>query len=194
MEYRQLGRTDVRVSALCLGTMTWGQQNSAAEGHEQLDRAFDLGVNFFDVAEMYPAPPTAETVHRTEEIIGTWLARPGNRQRAVVATKVTGRTNPNPSGPPAFRWIRGGPRLTAAHIMEALDGSLARLQTDCIDLYQIHWPERRVNNFGTLGYEHEAREDDIPIEETLAALDVVVKTGKVRHIGLSNETPWGTMQ
>ena len=194
MEYRRLGRTDARVSALCLGTMTWGQQNTGAEAHRQLDRAFDRGVNFLDTAEMYPVPPRAATAHRTEEIIGSWLARPGNRERAVVATKVAGRAVENPSGPPAFSWIRGGPRLDAAHIAAALDASLQRLRTDRIDLYQIHWPERRVNNFGVLGYRHAPRDDDIPLAETLAALNAAVCAGKVRFVGLSNETPWGAMR
>ena len=194
MQYRRLGRAGPRVSALCLGTMTWGRQNTRAEAHAQLDFAFDRGVNFLDTAEMYPAPPTAETVHRTEEIIGSWLARPGNRDRAIVATKVTGRTVENPSGPPAFSWIRGGPRLDAAHIAAALDASLARLRTDRIDLYQVHWPERRVNNFGALGYRHAPRGDDIALEDTLAALARAVEAGKVRHVGLSNETPWGVMR
>ncbi len=194
MEYRRLGRTDVRVSALCLGTMTRGQQNTRAEAHRQLDCAFDRGVNFLDTAEMYPVPPMAETAHRTEEIVGDWLARPGNRSRAVVATKVAGRAADNPSAPPSFGWIRGGPRLDAGHIAAALDASLARLRTDCIDLYQVHWPERRVNNFGALGYRHEPRGDDIALAETLAALGDAVAAGKVRHVGLSNETPWGTMQ
>ena len=194
MDTRRLGRTDLRVSSLCLGTMTWGEQNSEAEAHEQLDRAFDRGIDFLDTAEMYPVPPRAETAHRTEEIIGTWLARPGNRERAVVATKVTGRAAENPSAPPSFGWIRGGPRLDAGHVAAALDASLARFRTDYIDLYQIHWPERRVNNFGTLGYRHAPRGDDIALEETLSALGDAVRAGKVRHVGLSNETPWGTMR
>ena len=194
MEYRRLGRTDVRLSALCLGTMTWGQQNTEAEAHEQLDYAFDRGVNVLDTAEMYPVPPKAETVHRTEEIIGNWLARPGNRERTIVATKVAGRAVRNPSGPPSFEWIRGGPRLDARHVAAALDASLKRLRTDYIDLYQMHWPERRVNNFGTLAYAHEPRDDDVPLAETLDALGDAVRAGKVRHVGVSNETPWGTMQ
>lgn len=194
MEYRRLGRTDVRLSALCLGTMTWGQQNTEAEAHEQLDYAFDRGVNVLDTAEMYPVPPKAATVHRTEEIIGNWLARRGNRERAIVATKVAGRAVRNPSAPPAFEWIRGGPRLDARHVAAALDASLKRLRTDYIDIYQMHWPERRVNNFGTLAYAHEPRDDDVPLAETLDALGDAVRAGKVRHVGVSNETPWGTMQ
>lgn len=194
MEYRRLGRAETRVSAICLGTMTWGQQNTEAEAHRQLDLAFDRGVNFLDTAEMYPVPPRAETAHRTEEIIGTWLAKPGNRARAVVATKVAGRAVENPSGPPDFAWIRGGPRLDAAHIAAALDASLARLRADRIDLYQLHWPERRVNNFGALGYAHAPRADDVALEDTLEALARAVEAGKVGHVGLSNETPWGVMR
>ncbi|MFC3853100.1 NADP(H)-dependent aldo-keto reductase [Salinispirillum marinum] len=185
MEYRQLGRTDINVSKICLGTMTWGQQNTEAEAHEQMDYALAQGINFFDVAEMYPVPPKAETQGLTEQYMGTWFARQGQRDKVVLATKVTGRSQDG------FRYLRGGPRLNLAHISQAVEDSLRRLQTDYIDLYQIHWPERLTNYFGQLGYQHQADDDAIAIEETLSALDTIVRSGKVRQIGLSNETPWG---
>lgn len=183
MEYRQLGRTEINVSAICLGTMTWGEQNTESEAHEQMDYAVANGVNFFDAAEMYPVPPKAETAHRTEEYIGTWLAARGRREDIVLATKVSGRSH--------MKWIRGGPRLDGAQIIAACDASLQRLQTDYIDLYQVHWPERSTNFFGRRGYTHEEGKDNIPIQETLLALNELVAAGKVRTIGLSNETPWG---
>lgn len=192
MERRRLGRTDIEVSVICLGTMTWGEQNSEAEGHAQIDRALERGVNFLDTAEMYAVPPRAETAGRTEEILGTWLA--ANRARRgdlVIASKVAGRAKRLP-------WLRphlndGETRLDRRSILEAVEGSLKRLQTDYIDLYQLHWPERKTNYFGQLGYEHDPEDDPVPIEETLRALDELVRSGKVRHIGLSNETPWGMM-
>lgn len=186
MDYRTLGRTDLKVSAICLGTMTWGEQNTVDEAHEQLDFALDHGVNFIDTAEMYPVPPKAETVHRTEEYIGKWLKGRSDRDKLIVATKVTGRS--------AMDWMRGGPRLSRTQIEAAVDASLGRLQTDHIDLYQVHWPERATNFFGRLGYEHADDPDTIAIEETHRVLDDLVMSGKVRHVGLSNETPWGVMQ
>ena len=144
MEYRQLGRTEINVSAICLGTMTWGEQNTEAEAHEQMDYAVANGVNFFDAAEMYPVPPKAETAHRTEEYIGTWLGARGRRDDIVLATKVSGRSH--------MKWIRGGPRLNREQIIAACDASLQRLQTDYIDLYQVHWPERSTNFFGRRGH------------------------------------------
>ncbi|MCW8125031.1 NADP(H)-dependent aldo-keto reductase [Microbulbifer halophilus] len=186
MQYRQLGKTDLNVSLICLGTMTWGEQNSEEQAFEQLDCALDRGVNFIDCAEMYPVPPRPETYGRTEEIIGNWLAARGNRDRVVLATKVTGRGAAN-SG---VAHVRGGPRLDRAQILKACDDSLQRLRTDYIDLYQLHWPERQTNFFGRLGYEP-GDDDGVAIAETLDALDELVKVGKVRHIGLSNETPWG---
>ncbi len=183
MEYRRLGRTDMLVSSICLGTMTWGEQNTEDEAHQQMDYALDHGVNFFDTAEMYPVPPKAETAHRTEEYIGTWLANRKRRDEVVIATKVAGRSQ--------MTWMRGGPRLSKTQIHEACDASLRRLQTDYIDLYQVHWPERSTNFFGRRGYSHEPGADNIPIEETLEALGELVQAGKVRAIGLSNETPWG---
>jgi len=186
MEYRQLGKTDLNVSLICLGTMTWGEQNSEAEAFEQLDYALDQGVNFIDCAEMYPVPPRPETQGRTEEYIGNWLAARGSRDKVVLATKVTGRGDSNPG----VAHLRGGPRLDRAQIHKACDDSLQRLRTDTIDLYQVHWPERQTNFFGRLGYQH-GEDDGIAIAETLDALAELVKAGKVRHIGLSNETAWG---
>ncbi|WP_282604896.1 NADP(H)-dependent aldo-keto reductase [Pelagibius sp. Alg239-R121] len=187
MDYRRLGRSGIDVSAICLGTMTWGSQNSQDEAFAQMDYAVGEGVNFFDTAEMYPAPPRAETYTRTEEIIGNWLATRGSRDKIVLATKVVGPGT-------RFPYIRDGmPRLTRNHIVEALDASLQRLGCDFIDLYQLHWPERATNFFGKLGFTYDDEEDAIPIEETLEVLDELVRAGKIREIGLSNETPWGTM-
>lgn len=188
MEYRRLGRTDVMVSSLCLGTMTWGGQNSEAEAHRQLDAALARGVNFIDTAEMYPIPVKAQTQGRTEEYIGTWLKARGGRERVVLATKVVGRTA-------AMAHLRGGEtRLDRANIEAAVEASLRRLQTDYIDLYQLHWPDRRTNFFGQLGYVHDAGDDPVALEETLGVLDDLAGAGKVRHFGVSNETPWGLMR
>ena len=174
------------VSKICLGTMTWGQQNSEAEAHEQISYALDRGVNMLDAAEMYPVPPRAETQGRTEEYIGTWFKKTGLRDQYILATKAAG---PNPE----FHYLRGGPRFTRDQLMEAVDNSLRRLQTDCIDLYQLHWPDRYTNFFGQRGYHHRDQ-PETPIEETLRALQELVASGKIRSIGLSNETPWGTMK
>jgi aryl-alcohol dehydrogenase-like predicted oxidoreductase len=187
MEYTRLGDTELQVSRLCLGTMTFGEQNTAAEAHQQLDLAVDRGINFIDTAELYPVPPRAETQGRTEAYIGSWLTRGGARERLVIATKVAGPAD----------WmghLRGGPRLNRSHIRLALDDSLRRLRTDYVDLYQVHWPERNTNYFGKLGYEPAAEPDAVPIEETLEALAGLVEQGKVRHIGISNETPWGALR
>lgn len=187
MEYRRLGDSELKVSAVCLGTMTFGQQNSAAEAHAQLDYAFERGINFIDTAEMYPVPPRAETCTRTESIIGEWLAgKP--RHRIILATKVTGPRR-------AMNWIRGGPTaLDDANIRAALEGSLARLGTDYVDLYQIHWPERNVPMFGQYQFDPAKETDPVSIRTQLEALSDLVKAGKVRHIGLSNEHPWGVME
>ena len=183
MEYRTLGNTGLEVSTICLGTMTWGDQNTEAQAFEQLDYALGQGVNFIDAAEMYPVPPRAETQGETERILGNWLASRGARDQVVLASKVT--------GPGDFPYLRGGPRLTAAHVDEALAGSLERLQTDRIDLYQVHWPERSTNFFGRLGFEPKDDGDAVAIEETLEALQRHVEAGRIRHLGVSNETPWG---
>jgi aryl-alcohol dehydrogenase-like predicted oxidoreductase len=189
MEYRRLGRTDLRVSAIGLGTMTWGEQNTEAEGHAQMDYAIDKGINFLDAAELYPIPPKPETQGRTEEVIGSWLKARGNRDKVIVASKVIGRSENT--------WFRDGGKttdLSRAQVFEAVDKSLKRLGTDYVDLYQIHWPDRSVSAFGSVPTVFRAVEGpEVPIEETLSALDEVVKAGKVRHIGLSNESPWGTM-
>ncbi|MDX2265890.1 MAG: NADP(H)-dependent aldo-keto reductase [Hyphomicrobiales bacterium] len=188
MEYRELGRTGVKVSALCLGTMTWGQQNTEAEGHEQMDYAVGEGINFFDTAELYPIPPRRETQGRTEEVIGSWMATRKNRDKIVIATKVVGRTQ--------MTWFRkdGSPgRLTRAQIFEAVEGSLRRLRTDYIDLYQTHWPDRPLEIFGGLNYRR-MEGDAVPIEETLDAMAELARQGKVRHVGVSNETSWGVAE
>lgn len=189
MQYRRLGRTDIDVSVICLGTMTWGRQNTEAEAHQQLDMAIDAGINFIDAAEMYPVPPAEETYGRTEEIIGSWFARGAPRDRVILATKVVGRDDGR------FGFLRGcNPRLNRQHIEAAIDGSLRRLRTDYVDLYQLHWPDRRTNNFGRLGYNHVPDDDAVPIAETLEVLGDLAKAGKVRMVGLSNETPWGVME
>ncbi|WP_375055194.1 NADP(H)-dependent aldo-keto reductase [Zobellella sp. DQSA1] len=188
MKYRKLGNTDLDVSLIGLGTMTWGEQNTEAEAHAQLDLAMGHGVNLIDTAEMYPVPPRQETQGRTETMIGNWLAARGNRDRIVLATKVVGRSR-DPKRPSYFR--DGQPKLDRANIVAALDDSLRRLRTDYIDFYQLHWPDRTTNMFGQLGFETLVEEESIPIEETLAALDELVKAGKIRHIGVSNETAWG---
>jgi len=185
MEYRELGNTGTDVSVICLGTMTYGEQNTAAEAFEQMDYALTEGVNFFDTAELYAIPPRAETYGRTEEIIGDWLHARKNRDKIVLASKIAG---------PGEGWvdhIRGGKtRYNRAHIEAALNGSLQRLKTDYIDLYQLHWPERKTNFFGPLGYSPKA-DSFTPIEETLGVLADLIQAGKIRYIGLSNETPWG---
>lgn len=189
MEYRQLGNTDIKVSVICLGSMTWGEQNSEADGHAQLDYALDRGVNFIDTAEIYAVPPREETYGETERIIGTWLASRRNRDKVVLATKVAPRNE-------RFPYVRDGierTRLDASNIRRAVDASLQRLQTDYIDLYQLHWPERQANFFGRLGYPGPGEDDGTPFEETLVALQEQVDAGKIRHVGLSNETAWGVM-
>ena len=184
MEFRPLGRTGLKVSCLCLGTMTFGEQNSEAEAFAQLDLATSHGINFIDTAELYPIPPRPETQGRTEEIIGKWLKKRGKRDDLIIATKVCGRADWIPH-------IRGGSGLDRQNIRAACEASLRRLQTDYIDLYQTHWPDRATNFFGRLGYEPVEGEEGAPIEETLEALTELVREGKVRHIGVSNETPWG---
>ncbi|MFV8836247.1 NADP(H)-dependent aldo-keto reductase [Aquisalimonas sp.] len=186
MQYRPLGTTGADVSTICLGTMTWGEQNTEAEAHEQLSYAVDQGVNFIDTAEMYPVPPKADTAGLTEQYIGTWLKGRQDRDKLVLASKIAG---------PGLDHCRDGKsRHTPAQLREAVDGSLQRLQTDYIDLYQLHWPARSANYFGKLGYRPKDNDIMTPMEDTLEALDGLVREGKIRWIGLSNETPWGVMK
>lgn len=186
MEFRQLGSSDLKVSALALGTMTFGEQNNETDAHAQLNYAVAHGINFIDTAEMYPVAPRAETVHRTESYIGTWLKKQ-QRDKLIVATKIAGPSR-------GFDWIRNGPQINREHIAAAIDGSLRRLQTDYVDLYQIHWPDRYVPMFGSTSYDITQEHETTPIAEQLQALSELVKAGKVRHIGLSNETPWGVTE
>ncbi|MEX2525363.1 MAG: NADP(H)-dependent aldo-keto reductase [Gammaproteobacteria bacterium] len=188
MEYRQLGQTEIRVSLLCLGSMTWGGQNTEAEAHEQLDHAVDAGINFIDTAEMYPFPVDSGNFGQTETIIGNWLKKRNDRDRLVIATKIAPASD-------NLSFLRdGNNRLDRKNIEQAVNDSLKRLNTDYIDLYQTHWPERQANFFGKLDYKHSAEGDCTPIEETLAALDDMVRAGKIRYIGVSNETPWGVAE
>ncbi len=186
MEYKRLGHSDLMVSALALGTMTFGEQNTEADAHSQLDLAVSRGVNFIDTAEMYPVAPRAETAHRTESYIGSWLKHQA-RDKLIVATKIAGPAR-------GFSWIRGSPRINREHITAAIDGSLRRLQTDYVDLYQIHWPDRYVPMFGANSYDVTQERDSTPVAEQLQVLAELVKAGKIRHIGLSNETPWGVSE
>nr|WP_306269531.1 aldo/keto reductase [Pararhizobium sp. IMCC3301] len=192
MDMRRLGRTDINVSALCLGTMTFGEQNTRADGFAQMDRALEAGVNFFDTAELYAIPPKAATAGRTEQIIGDWFEASGNRDQVILATKVVGRSD-------RMDWFRDDgalPKLDRKNIFEAVDKSLTRLKTDYIDLYQIHWPDRNMPGFGASPMrfkQPERLEDEITIEETLEAMTELVTAGKIRAIGLSNESSWGTM-
>lgn len=193
MEQRPLGTTGIQVSKICLGTMTWGEQNTEAEAHAQLDYALANGVNFIDTAEMYPVPPCKETYTRTEQFIGNWIAKRGRRDDFVLASKIAGPTGNNTNG--LDNYIRGGNDFSRAQIIEACNASLGRLKTDYLDLYQLHWPERKVNYFGKLGVSALADgETFTPFEEIVGALDELVKQGKIRAYGLSNETPWGTMR
>ncbi|WP_034294865.1 NADP(H)-dependent aldo-keto reductase [Herbaspirillum sp. RV1423] len=191
MQYRPLGRTNVNVSLITLGTMTWGEQNTEAEAHSQLDFATERGINLIDVAEMYPVPPKAETQGLSERYLGTWLKKSGKRGQLLIATKATGPAR-KPHNP---RHVRGGVNnFDRKGLTEALHGSLERLQLDHVDLYQLHWPDRSVNSFGQLNYSHIADEQTVAIDETLTILSEFVKAGKIRHIGLSNETAWGVAQ
>jgi aryl-alcohol dehydrogenase-like predicted oxidoreductase len=183
VEYKKLGRTDLHVSEICLGTMTWGEQNNEAEAHEQLDYAVAQGVNFIDTSEMYPVPPRAETACRTEMYLGGWLKRQP-RDKLVVASKV--------AGPGRRDWLRNGKTaLTRDNIAEALNDSLKRLQTDYLDLYQIHWPDRNVQMFGASAFNPERERQTVPILEQIEAMAQFIKNGKIRYYGLSNETSWG---
>jgi aryl-alcohol dehydrogenase-like predicted oxidoreductase len=189
MIYRKLGSTNLEVSALCLGTMTWGRQNSEEEGHAQMDMALEHGINFFDTAEMYAVPPTPDTYGKTETIIGNWFAKKKNRDSVVLASKIAGV---------GLRWIRGGEGIDRKNLIAALDDSLKRLQTDYIDLYQLHWPNRGSYHFGQF-YKYNPEPSNTSevlenFEEVLQTLQEFVQKGKIRHVGLSNETAWGVMQ
>jgi len=190
MQYTQLGQTDIQISKICLGTMTWGEQNTAQDAFAQMDYAVSQGINFFDAAELYPIPPIGRTYGQTETIIGEWFKARGKRQEIILASKVAG---------PADGWLphirdEATRRLDRKNIEAAIEASLQRLQTDYLDLYQLHWPDRKTNFFGKLGYKHDPQDQPVAIEETLSILHDIIKTGKVRHIGLSNETPWGVMR
>ena len=185
MNYKKLGNTDLDVSTICLGTMTWGEQNSEKEGFEQMDFALSQGVNFWDTAEIYSIPMREETYGETEKIIGNWFQKTKKRNDIILATKVCGNTS--------NKYIRGGGNsFGKKKITEALDESLRRLKTDYIDLYQLHWPERNTNFFGDYGYEHDENDKDwTPFEEILESLKKFIEQGKIRYVGLSNETAWG---
>ncbi len=186
MQLRQLGTTDLQISPLCLGTMTFGGQCSAATSAAILDRAGELGINFLDSAELYPSPMKAQSYGDSERVVGDWLRQRGGRDKWVIATKVAG-----PGG--RINYVRGGPKLVDAQIREAVEGSLRRLGTDYIDVYQVHWPARSSNYFGRLGYYPREDKGATPLCETLDALEQLRREGKIRHVGLSNETPWGLM-
>jgi aryl-alcohol dehydrogenase-like predicted oxidoreductase len=186
MNYTQLPNTDIKVSKICLGSMTWGEQNTEAEGHAQLDYALDQGVNFIDTAEMYSVPGNPKTQGSTESIIGTWLSKTNNRDQVVLTSKITGPLR-------FFEHIRKNLNFSKEALEDALNKSLKRLQTDYLDLYQLHWPERGVNVFGVRDYTHNEKWKD-NIAQVLETLDSFVKEGKIRQIGLSNETPWGVMR
>ena len=184
MNYRKLGNTDLKVSTICLGTMTWGEQNSQEEGFEQMDYALEQGINFFDTAELYAVPPKKDTYGKTEEIIGNWFNAKKNREKIILATKIAGN---------GLSWIRdGGFQYDEKNITKAVEKSLLRLKTDYIDLYQLHWPERKSNYFGKLAYKHQEQEENWnDFEKILTVLNKFIKQGKIRYIGLSNETAWG---
>ena len=179
MKYRKLGNTNLNVSLICLGTMSFGEQNTEKDAHEQLSYAIEKGVNLIDTAEMYAIPPREETQGLTEKYIGTWVKKYKNRDKYLLATKVAG---------PGMDYVRNGSRLSKDHVTKAIDSSLIRLNTDYIDLYQVHWPERKSNYFGRLGYT-QSEEYGIAIEETLDALEEAKQAGKIKNIGVSNETP-----
>lgn len=193
MIYNELSLTGLNVSRICLGTMTWGQQNTQDEAFEQMDYAVDQGINFFDTAELYSVPPAQETYGATETIIGNWLKSRGGRDNIVLASKIACK-NAAGINPPVEYMRDGAMKLDKANITMAVDASLKRLQTDYLDLYQLHWPERPTNFFGRLGYAHMEGIRSTPLEETLEALADLVDAGKIRAVGLSNETPWGTMK
>jgi len=187
MKYAKLPHTDIEVSKICLGTMTWGKQNTEAEGHEQMNYAVEQGINFFDTAELYPVPAHPDRYADTEKIIGTWFKKTGNRDKIVLATKIAGKAE-------FAKFIRET-GFTKESIINAVEGSLQRLQTDYIDLYQLHWPDRNTNYFGKRGYEHDITDHwKDNIHQVLETLRDLIREGKIRHVGLSNETPWGVMR
>ena len=185
MQYNKLPHSSLEISQICLGTMTYGEQNSEREAFEQLDYALERGVNFIDTAEMYPVPPSSESQGLTETYIGNWLKKSGKREKVILATKVAGPRN--------IPYIRDNMSLDRRNIHQAIDDSLKRLQTDHIDLYQLHWPQRRTNCFGQLNYPYPDQQEDVTLIETLDSLASLVQAGKIRYIGVSNETPWGVM-
>ena len=183
MNYRKLGNTDLNVSTICLGTMTWGEQNTQEEGFEQMSYSLDQGINFWDTAEIYAIPPKKDTYGKTEEIIGNWFKKNKKRDKIILASKIAG---------PGLSWIRNGKsEYNKKNLIDATNSSLKRLKTDYIDLYQLHWPERKTNYFGQLGYEHNEKNNWNQFEEILIALDELIKSGKIKYIGISNETAWG---
>ncbi|MBD1148136.1 aldo/keto reductase [Pelagibacterales bacterium SAG-MED31] len=191
MKYRKLGTTDLDVSVICLGTMTWGEQNSQKEAFAQMNYSVERGINFFDTAELYAVMPTKETYGKTEEIIGNWFQEKKNRDKIILASKIASKSE-------GLDWIRKGSKhlgFDKKNLNEAVDSSLKRLKTDYIDLYQLHWPERKVPLFGALDFEYDSKDNDWnPIEEVLENIKSLVSAGKIRYVGLSNETPWGTMK
>ena len=184
MNFKKLGNTDQKVSTICLGTMTWGEQNSQKEAFEQMDYAMEKGINFFDTAEIYPSPCFEKTYGSTEKIIGNWFKQKKNRDQIILASKISG---------PGLSWVRnGGPQYSEQNIRKAIEDSLKRLKTDYIDLYQLHWPERKTNFFGRLNYKYQEKENSWnDFEKILIILEKFIKQGKIRYIGLSNETSWG---
>ena len=191
MKYRKLGNTDINVSVICLGTMTFGEQNSQEEGFEQMDYAIDRGINFFDTAELYAVMPRKETYGKTEEIIGNWFKDRKNRDKVILASKIASKSEDD------LEWIRDGSNTLGfdrKNMDVAIDNSLRRLKTDYIDLYQLHWPERKVPKFGVLDFKYDPNDQWTQIEDVLENLDRLVKAGKIRFVGLSNETPWGVMK
>jgi len=191
MNYRKLGTTDLEVSVICLGTMTWGEQNSQEEAFAQMNYSIEKGINFFDTAELYAVMPRKETYGKTEEIIGNWFLEKKNRDKVILATKIASKSD-------GLEWIRKGSKhlgFDKKNLNEAIDSSLKRLKTDYIDLYQLHWPERKVPLFGVLDFEYDSNDNDWnQIEEVLEYLQLLVKAGKIRYVGVSNETPWGMMK
>ena len=191
MKYRKLGNTNINVSVICLGTMTFGEQNTQQEGFEQMDYALERGINFFDTAELYAVMPRKETYGKTEEIVGNWFLERKNRDKVILASKIASKSEDD------LQWIREGSvnlGFDRRNMDLAIDNSLKRLKTDYIDLYQLHWPERKVPKFGVLDFEYDPNDEWTAIEEVLDNLNRLVKAGKIRYVGLSNETPWGVMK